>query len=251
MSETNRNTPTSASMRGGACSSRAEGGGGRDGRDLSGVPGLTHGDMWEAVNAANRDEAEKAPMVRIVCVFSGVCHPAHHGLILLVILMVVLVVFPLVVAVGAIVMGVAVLWAAARHKQWGILVVSQMGFHTVYQAGVSNATRKLRLPRQLSARSWVTPTPTAAGGMIVGMMALMRTYVGAPGVGLIAVVAGRVVRLSTPNHRRNTLRSASLMLGCRCLTCQWCWSVDTLPPRPTGTRKLLGLVTLVPPRVWV
>lgn len=59
MSETNRNTPTSASMRGGACSSRAEGGGGRDGRDLSGVPGLTHGDMWEAVNAANRDEAEK------------------------------------------------------------------------------------------------------------------------------------------------------------------------------------------------
>ena len=59
MSETNGNTPTSVSMHGGRCSPQSEGGGGRDGRDLSGVPGLTHGDMWEAVNAANRDEAEK------------------------------------------------------------------------------------------------------------------------------------------------------------------------------------------------
>ena len=59
MSETNENTPTSVSMRGCAGSSRSEGGGGRDGQGLSGVPGLTHGDVWEAVNTANRDEAEK------------------------------------------------------------------------------------------------------------------------------------------------------------------------------------------------
>lgn len=59
MSETNGNAAAPASMCGVACSSRAEGDGGRDGRDLSGVPGLTHGDVWEAVNAANHDEAEK------------------------------------------------------------------------------------------------------------------------------------------------------------------------------------------------
>lgn len=59
MSETSGNAPISASMRGGACSPRAEGGGGSDVRGLSGVPGLTHGGVWEAVNAANRDEAEK------------------------------------------------------------------------------------------------------------------------------------------------------------------------------------------------
>ena len=59
MSETNGNTHAPASMRDGAGLSRSEGGGGRDGRGLPGVPGLTHGDVWEAVNAANRDEAEK------------------------------------------------------------------------------------------------------------------------------------------------------------------------------------------------
>ena len=59
MSETNEDTATSVSMRGGACSSRAEGDGGRDVWGLSGMPGLTHGDVWEAVSAANRDEVEK------------------------------------------------------------------------------------------------------------------------------------------------------------------------------------------------
>ena len=60
-----------------------------------------------------------------------------------------------------------------------------------------------------------------------------------------------VVRLSTLTCRRNTLRGAFLMLVCCCLTCRWCWSVDMLLPRPTGTRKPVGLVALVPPRVWM
>jgi len=81
-------------------------------------------------------------MVRIVCVFSGLCRPARHGLILLVFLMVILVVFPLVVAVGAIVMGVAVLWVNARRSQRGILVASQVGLHAAWRAGVSNAARQ-------------------------------------------------------------------------------------------------------------
>lgn len=59
MSETNGNTPTSVSMRRSVGSPRAEGGGGRDGRGFPDAPVLTHGDVWEAVNAANRDEAEK------------------------------------------------------------------------------------------------------------------------------------------------------------------------------------------------
>ena len=59
MSETNGNTPTSASMRGGACSPLSGGDGGYGGQSLPGAPALTHGDVWEAVNAANRDEAEK------------------------------------------------------------------------------------------------------------------------------------------------------------------------------------------------
>jgi len=184
-------------------------------------------------------------MVRIVCVFSGLFYPARHGLILLVFLMVILVASPLVVAVGTIVMGATALWVSARHNQRGILVASQMGFHAVCQAGVSNTTRELRLPHQLSARSRVMPILTAVGGVTAGVLSLMRTYVGAPGV-----VVGMVVRLSTLICRRSALHSASLMLGCRCLTCRWCWSVDTLPPRPTGTRKLLVLVALVPPRVW-
>ena len=60
MSETNGNTPTSVSMRGGRCSPQSGDGGGCGGRGLPGAAGLTHGDVWEAVNAANRDEAEKA-----------------------------------------------------------------------------------------------------------------------------------------------------------------------------------------------
>ena len=67
-------------------------------------------------------------MVRIVCVFSGLCHPARHGLILLVILMVILRVFPLAMAVGTIVMGATVLWVNARRRR-GMLVASHMGFH--------------------------------------------------------------------------------------------------------------------------
>lgn len=72
MSETNGNTPTSVSIRGGTCSSRAEGGGGRDGRGLPGAPALTHGDVWEAVNAANRDEVEKTYGEDSVRVLRGV-----------------------------------------------------------------------------------------------------------------------------------------------------------------------------------
>lgn len=59
MSEINGNTPNSASMCGGACSPQAGGDGDCGNRGLPGAPGLTHGDVWEAVNAANRDEAEK------------------------------------------------------------------------------------------------------------------------------------------------------------------------------------------------
>jgi len=46
-------------MRGGICSPQVGGGGDHGGRELPGAAGLTHGDVWEAVNAANRDEAEK------------------------------------------------------------------------------------------------------------------------------------------------------------------------------------------------
>lgn len=59
MSETNGNTPTSTSMRRGVCSPQVGGGGDHGGRGLPGAEGLTNGDVWEAVNAANRDEAEK------------------------------------------------------------------------------------------------------------------------------------------------------------------------------------------------
>ena len=59
MSEINGNTPNSASMCGGACSPQAGGDGGCGGRDLTGAPGVTHGEVREAINAANRDEAEK------------------------------------------------------------------------------------------------------------------------------------------------------------------------------------------------
>ena len=59
MSEANGNTPNSASMCGGAGLPLSGGDGGCGGRDLPGAAGLTHGDVWEAVNAANRDEAEK------------------------------------------------------------------------------------------------------------------------------------------------------------------------------------------------
>lgn len=59
MSETNGNTATSASMSGGAYSPLSGGGGGCGGQGFPGTPGLTHGDVWEVVNAANRDEAEK------------------------------------------------------------------------------------------------------------------------------------------------------------------------------------------------
>lgn len=59
MSETNGNTPTSVSMRGCVGSPRARGGSDTGGWGLPGAPALTHGDVWEAVNATNRDEAEK------------------------------------------------------------------------------------------------------------------------------------------------------------------------------------------------
>ena len=59
MSETNGNTATSASMSGGAYSPLSGGDGGCGGQGFPGTPGLTHGDVWEVVNAANRDEAEK------------------------------------------------------------------------------------------------------------------------------------------------------------------------------------------------
>lgn len=59
MSETNGNTPTSVSMHGGAYSPLSGGDGDCGGQGLPGAPGLTHGDVWEAVNAANRDEVEK------------------------------------------------------------------------------------------------------------------------------------------------------------------------------------------------
>lgn len=55
MSETSGNTPTS--MRG-VCSPQVGGGGNHSGRELPDTPGLTHGDVWEAVGSANRDEAE-------------------------------------------------------------------------------------------------------------------------------------------------------------------------------------------------
>ena len=51
--------PTSVSMRGRAGSPRARGGSDTGDWGPPGAPGLTHGDVWEAVNAANRDEAEK------------------------------------------------------------------------------------------------------------------------------------------------------------------------------------------------
>lgn len=57
MSETNGNTPTSVSIRGCAGSPRARGGSNTD--EPPGAPALTHGDVWKAVNAANRDEVEK------------------------------------------------------------------------------------------------------------------------------------------------------------------------------------------------
>lgn len=59
MSETNGNTPTSVSMCGGACSPRARGGSDTGGWGPPGASALTHGDVREAVNSANRDEAEK------------------------------------------------------------------------------------------------------------------------------------------------------------------------------------------------
>ena len=59
MSETNGNTPTSVSMRRRVGSPRARGGSDTGGWGPPGAPALTHGDVWEAVNAANRDEAEK------------------------------------------------------------------------------------------------------------------------------------------------------------------------------------------------
>lgn len=59
MSETNGNTPTSMSMRGGACSPLSGGGSDTSDWGTPGAPALTHGDVWEAVNAANRDEEEK------------------------------------------------------------------------------------------------------------------------------------------------------------------------------------------------
>ena len=59
MSETNGNTPTSASMRRRVGSPRARGGSDTGGWGTPGTEGLTHGDVWEAVNTANRDEAEK------------------------------------------------------------------------------------------------------------------------------------------------------------------------------------------------
>lgn len=58
MSEINGNTPTSVSMRRRVGSPRARGGSDTGGGP-HGAPALTHGDVWEAVNAANRDEAEK------------------------------------------------------------------------------------------------------------------------------------------------------------------------------------------------
>ena len=57
MSETNGNAPTSVSMRRRVGSPRARGGSNTDGPP--GAPALTHGDVWKAVNAANRDEVEK------------------------------------------------------------------------------------------------------------------------------------------------------------------------------------------------
>ena len=59
MSETNGNTPTSVSMRRRAGSPRARGGSNTSDWGPPGAEGLTHGDVWEAVNAANRDEVEK------------------------------------------------------------------------------------------------------------------------------------------------------------------------------------------------
>ena len=59
MSETSGYTPTSVSMRGGSCSPLSGSDGSCGGRGLPGAEGLTHGDVREAVNAANRDEAEK------------------------------------------------------------------------------------------------------------------------------------------------------------------------------------------------
>ena len=59
MSETNGNTPTSVSMHRRAGSPRARGGSDTGGWEAPGAAGLTHGDVRKAVNAANRDEAEK------------------------------------------------------------------------------------------------------------------------------------------------------------------------------------------------
>ena len=59
MSETNGNTPTSVSMRRRVGSPRARGGSDTGGWEPPGASALTHGDVWEAVNVSNRDEAEK------------------------------------------------------------------------------------------------------------------------------------------------------------------------------------------------
>ena len=59
MSETNGNTHTSTSMRRCVGSPRARGGSDTGVWGTPGAPALMHGDVWEAVNAANRDEAEK------------------------------------------------------------------------------------------------------------------------------------------------------------------------------------------------
>ena len=59
MSETSVNTPTSVPMRGRVGSPRARGGSDTGGWGTPGASALTHGDVREAVNAANRDEAEK------------------------------------------------------------------------------------------------------------------------------------------------------------------------------------------------
>lgn len=59
MSETNGNTPTSVSMRRRVGSPRARGGSDTSDWGPPGAPALTHGDVWEAVNTANREEVEK------------------------------------------------------------------------------------------------------------------------------------------------------------------------------------------------
>ena len=59
MSETNGNTHTSVSMHEGRRSPQSGDGGGSGGRGLPSAAGLTHGEVREAVNAANHDEVEK------------------------------------------------------------------------------------------------------------------------------------------------------------------------------------------------